>query len=89
MQRARSALKTFLISTAAVLIMIIILLNILLYKIVVLPVKKMSSIAHDVSMGKMDMPEYELTDKDEVASLSRSFTRMRRSLVNAMKMIDE
>jgi len=89
MQRARSALKTFLLSTAAVLIMIIILLNILLYKIVVLPVKKMSSIAYDVSMGKMDMPEYELTGKDEVASLSRSFTRMRRSLVNAMKMIDE
>lgn len=88
LKRARSALITFLVSTGAVLLVIIILLNILLYRIVVLPVKRMSSIAHDVSMGKMDMPEYELQGRDEVASLSRSFNRMRRSLVNAMKMID-
>jgi protein-histidine pros-kinase len=78
-----------LLSTAVVLLLIIILLNILLYKIVVQPVKKMSSIAHDVSMGNMDMPEYELKGKDEVASLSRSFNRMRRSLVNAMKLMDD
>jgi len=89
LDRARQTLSTFLLSTGAVLLLIILLLNILLYKIVVLPVKKMSSIAHDVSMGKMDMPEYELDGKDEVASLSRSFNRMRRSLINAMKMIDE
>ena len=89
LNRAKKTLNTFLISTAAVLVLILLLLNILLYKIVVRPIKKMSSIAHDVSMGKMDMPEYELTGKDEVASLSRSFNRMRRSLINAMKMIDE
>lgn len=68
---------------------IIILLNLMLYKIVVQPVKRMSSIAHDVSMGKMDVAEYELSGKDEIASLSQSFNRMRRSLMNAMKMIDE
>ena len=89
LDRAQKTLSTFLISTAAVLVLIITLLNILLYKIVVRPVKKMSAIAHDVSMGKMDIAEYELKGKDEVASLSRSFNRMRRSLVNAMKMIDE
>ena len=86
--RARQTLSTFLLSTGAVFLLIILLLNILLYKIVVQPVKKMSLIAHDVSMGKMDQPEYELKGKDEVASLSRSFNRMRRSLVNAMNMID-
>jgi protein-histidine pros-kinase len=89
LERAHKTLLTFLISTGAVLLLIIILLNILLYKIVVQPVKKMSSIAHDVSMGNMDMPEYELSGKDEVASLSRSFNRMRRSLVNAMKLMDD
>ncbi|MGD8783903.1 MAG: DUF3365 domain-containing protein [Thioalkalispiraceae bacterium] len=89
LQRAQKTLTTFLLSTAVVLLLIIILLNILLYKIVVQPVKKMSSIAHDVSMGNMDMPEYELKGKDEVASLSRSFNRMRRSLVNAMKLMDD
>lgn len=89
LNRAKKALSTFLLATSAVWLLVIILLNILLYKIVIQPVKKMSSIAHDVSMGKMDMPEYELDGKDEVASLSRSFNRMRRSLVNAMKMIDD
>ncbi|VAW99458.1 hypothetical protein MNBD_GAMMA21-1930 [hydrothermal vent metagenome] len=89
LSRAKKTLTTFLIATGSVLLGMIILLNILLYRIVVRPVKKMSSIAHDVSMGKMDMPEYELKGKDEVASLSRSFNRMRRSLVNAMKLIDD
>ena len=89
LNRAKETLSTFLIATGAVLLLIMGLLNILLYKIVIAPVKKMSAIAHDVSMGKMDMPEYELTGKDEVASLSQSFNRMRRSLINAMKMIDD
>ncbi len=89
LKRANKTLTTFLVSTGSVLLAIIILLNILLYRIVVRPVKKMSSIAHDVSMGKMDMPEFELKGKDEVASLSQSFNRMRRSLVNAMRLIDE
>jgi protein-histidine pros-kinase len=87
--RAQKTLTTFLLSTGAVLLFIVALLNILLYRIVIRPVRKMSTIAHEVSMGKMDMPEYELDGKDEVASLSRSFNRMRRSLVNAMKMIDD
>lgn len=89
LDRAQETLTTFLISTSVVLLLIILLLNILLYKIVVLPVKKMSSMAEDVSMGRMDEPEYELKGKDEIASLSRSFNRMRRSLINAMKMIDD
>lgn len=88
LQRARNTLKTFLLSTGIVLLIIIVLLNLMLYKIVVQPVKRMSAIAHDVSMGKMDIAEYELNGKDEIASLSKSFNRMRRSLVNAMKMIE-
>lgn len=88
LDRAQKTLKTFLFATGTVLLAIIILLNLMLYKIVVQPVKKMSSIAHDVSMGKMDVGEYELSGKDEIASLSQSFNRMRRSLVNAMKMIE-
>lgn len=87
--RARETLVTFLSSMAVVLLFIILLLNVLLYTIVIRPIRKMSSIAREVSMGKMDVPEYELNGKDEVASLSRSFNRMRRSLVNAMRMIDE
>jgi len=87
--RARKTLETFLISTGAVMLFVIVLLNALLYRIVIRPIRTMSSIAHEVSMGKLDMPEYELEGKDEVASLSQSFNRMRRSLVSAMKLIDD
>jgi len=40
-------------------------------------------------MGKMDMPEGNPKGKDESAILEESFNRMRRSLVNAMQMLDE
>ena len=89
LNRASETLTTFLIATGSVLLAIIVLLNVMLYYIIVRPVKTMSLIAQDVSMGKMDMPEYELKGKDEIASLSQSFNRMRRSLVNAMNMIDD
>lgn len=89
LERARKTLTTFMLSTGGVLLFIIVLMNILLYRIVIRPIRTMSSIAHEVSMGNMDVPEYERKGKDEVASLSRSFNRMRRSLVNAMKMIED
>jgi len=89
LKRARETLTTFMLSTGGVLLFIILLMNILLYRIVIRPIRTMSSIAHEVSMGNMDVPEYELKGKNEVASLSRSFNRMRRSLVNAMKMIED
>jgi protein-histidine pros-kinase len=40
-------------------------------------------------MGKLEVPEYKPKGNDEVASLAESFNRMRRSLVNAMKILDE
>jgi protein-histidine pros-kinase len=40
-------------------------------------------------MGEEDVPEYVKPGKDEIASLSASFNRMRRSLENAMKMLEE
>jgi protein-histidine pros-kinase len=45
--------------------------------------------ASEVSMGKLDAPEYERDSNDEIGSLSASFTRMRRSLQNAIKMIED
>ena len=40
-------------------------------------------------MGDDSVPEFEYPGSDEVASLSRSFNRMRRSLDSAMKMLDK
>lgn len=87
--RAEKTFTTFMFSLGAVLLTVFIILNVLLQKIVIKPVKKMSGIAHDVSMGKMDVPECDPHGKDEIGTLAESFNRMRRSLVNAMQMLDD
>lgn len=87
--RAQSAFKAFMGSLSAVFIVILVLCNILLQIIVIKPVKKISAIANDVSMGKLDAPELVIDSNDELATLSQSFNRMRRSMDNAMKMIDD
>jgi protein-histidine pros-kinase len=43
--------------------------------------------ADQISVGKMDLPEIPIHGNDEIAILSGSFTRMRRSLEQALKML--
>ncbi len=66
----------------------LVLLNILLSYLVISPVTRMAQVAERVSMGDSTVPEYQHEGKDEISSLSQSFNRMRRSLDNAMKMLD-
>lgn len=69
-------------------LIVLIMTNILLSRIVLRPVAKMSSMAEKVSLGDFSVPEYRKPGRDEISSLSVSFNRMRRSLESAMKMID-
>ena len=88
LQRARSGFQTFMLLVAGVFVTVAVILNILLHVIVIRPVAKMSEIAREISLGNLDAPECEPKGKDEIASLARSFNRMRRSLVNAMNMLE-
>lgn len=85
--RANDTFQTFMLALAAVFVGVFIILNLLLQFIVIQPVKEISRIAHEVSMGKMDVPECEVKGQDEIASLAGSFNRMRRSLINALDML--
>jgi protein-histidine pros-kinase len=89
LQRADKVFNTFLILLVGVYVAILVLLNILLHFIIVRPVKQMAEIASEVSLGKMDAPEFEHKGGDELSSLAESFSRMRRSLVNAMRLLDD
>ncbi len=71
-----------------VFVVILVALNIGLNRIVIRPLKRMSTVADEVSLGNLDAPEFTHESKDEVGSLSESFNRMRRSLASALKMID-
>jgi len=79
---------TFMAALVVVFLVIIVILNILLHHVVIKPVVRISQMASEVSMGQADVPEYEHRGGDEIASLSASFNRMRRSLENAMRMLD-
>lgn len=73
---------------SAIFAIVMVLLNVLLSRLVIAPVTQMSKIAEAVSMGDNSQPEYTSQSADEIGSLSRSFNRMRRSLDNAMKMLE-
>lgn len=87
--RAHDALTTFMVLLAGVFLLVLALLNVLLHFFVIKPVVRMAALATDVSMGRDGVADYVLRGHDEIASLSRSFHRMRVSLEKAMAMLDE
>ena len=63
--------------------------QILLHFVVIQPVVQIANMANEVSLGQLGVPGYVRPGKDEISSLSQSFKRMRLSLENAMRMLDE
>ncbi len=88
LNRAYDAFKVYVIALVAVFAITIILLNLLLHFVIVKPIRRLSTIASEISLGNMDAPEFAERGRDEIASLGTSFNRMRRSLANAMKLLE-
>jgi protein-histidine pros-kinase len=88
LERARRALITTMIELAAVFVVMMILLNIMLHFFIIVPLRRISTVASEVSLGNLDVPEVALKGRDEIASLADSFNRMRRSLTNALKLLE-
>jgi protein-histidine pros-kinase len=88
-QKANDTFKVFMLSLTGVFLFIFLALNLMLLTIVIRPITKLSELADQVSLGKLDAPEFPSKGKDEIATLSASFGRMRKSLVQAMKMLEE
>jgi HAMP domain-containing protein len=66
---------------------IMLILNLLLDLLVIRPVVRLSRIATAVSLGQPEVEDFSRGGHDEIARLAAAFTRMRRSLDNAMKML--
>jgi HAMP domain-containing protein len=86
--KARQNFAVLLGGLTVVFAVMLLLLNLLLHLFIVRPVRRISAIASEVSLGNLDVPEYEPRGADEIASLAASFNRMRRSLVNAMHLLE-
>ncbi len=86
--RARKAFITFMTSLAGVLVAIGLILNVLLWWMFIRPVTRISALANRVSLGALDAPDFNVRSGDEIQTLSESLARMRKSLVQAMKMLE-
>jgi HAMP domain-containing protein len=54
---------------------------------VIFPVRRMSRIASEVSLGNMGSDEYVKPGSDEVSSLSVSLNRLRRSMNEVLRLM--
>jgi HAMP domain-containing protein len=84
---ARATYLTFLGILIIIFAIIFAILNLLLRYLVITPVKRVTAMADAVSLGDETVESYVRQGKDELASLSVSFNRMRESLKQAMEMI--
>ncbi|HTH94087.1 MAG TPA: DUF3365 domain-containing protein [Rhodocyclaceae bacterium] len=86
---AQHAFIAFMSSLAVVFVLVFVALNLMLSYMIIAPIRRISSAADDISNGDFEQPEFNESGKDEIATLSRSFNRMRRSLEKAMQMIED
>jgi protein-histidine pros-kinase len=77
------------LSLTGVFVFIGLALNLMLLAMVIQPVTKLSKLADQVSLGNMDVPDFRARANDEIGVLADSFNRMKKSVVQAMKMLEE
>ena len=87
--RAQETFVTVMTGLTGVFVVMVLLLNLMLHYVIIRPVRQISAAATAVSLGNMDSPEYVVRGKDEISALAEAFNRMRRSLANALKMLEE
>jgi len=88
-QRANEAFKVFMLSLTGIFVFIFVALNLMLQYIVIRPVTQLSHLADRVSLGEQDVPEFSVRSHDEIGVLAESFSRLRKSLSKAMKMLED
>jgi protein-histidine pros-kinase len=88
LQRASDNLQLFLTSLVGVFLVVGVVLNLMIWFVVVRPVTELARLADRVSQGEMDAPEFAARSRDEIGTLAESFARMRASVQQAMKMLD-
>ena len=87
MRIADRAFQTLVSLLAGVFLASLLLLDLLLHFAVVRPLRRLSAMADQISVGQADVAELPVRGNDEIAVLAGSFNRMRRSLDRALKML--
>ena len=79
--------RAFMILLAAVFAAAFGVVNVLLYRLVVRPVRRIAAVADRVSLGDTSVEEFPAGGATEIASVTRSFERMRKSLEKALRLL--
>ena len=87
LEHANHVFNVFILSLVSIFTLIFILINVLLKIFVVKPVQRITTIAEVLSKGEVSEDEFNVKGNDDIAKLSQSFNRMRRSLEKAMEML--
>lgn len=88
LQKAQENFKLFIGSLVGVFVVVGVVLNLMIWYVVVRPVTQLSALADRVSQGDLSAPEFAAKSRDEIGTLAESFSRMRASVTQAMKMLE-
>jgi HAMP domain-containing protein len=86
---ADRAFRAFMVSLIAVFAVVFLVVNGVLYLLVVRPVRKIARVADLLSLGDMSAEDFPQHGAEEIASVTRSFNRMRKSLEKAMRLLEK
>ncbi len=87
-QRAIQVTSGFVVAVLVAMVTTVILVNLSLQRYVIRPVKQMARSAEAISMGDLDV-EFRKRYDDEVGNLAEAFSRMKMSLVMAMRRLKD
>jgi HAMP domain-containing protein len=87
-QIASRAFRTLMWSLVATFAAILLAVDLVLYFLIITPMRQLSAIADRVSLGQLDQPELTVRGKDEMAQLTASFNRLVVTVVKALRMLD-
>ncbi len=86
---AHQAFRTLLLYLSLTFLATMIVIDLGLYTVVIVPLRRLAKAADLVSKGDLSQPEFVVKGRDEIAEVTGSFNRMYVSLIKAMKMLEE
>jgi HAMP domain-containing protein len=86
---ADRAYRAFMISLLAVFAAVFAVINGVLYLLVIRPVRQIARVADRLSLGDMSAEDFPRHGAGEIASVTRSFNRMRKSLEKALQLLEK
>ncbi len=84
---AQDTLIGFVMSMAAIFIILLLVINIAIRKLVLKPIMRVTHQVEQVGKGNLRDPEIKVTGNDEIAEMLHAFNRMRRSVIKIVQMM--